>query len=264
MKKTVVLLMIITVFSKILGFLRDVFLSFFYGASNMSDIFLISIMIPTVIFALVGNAITTGFIPMYTRIEAEEGSSSSKIFTKQVTNGVLLVGSIVIGIGMAFTEPLVKIFASGFRGETLETAIIFTRISLIGIYFHGMVFILTAYLQLKNVFIIPALIGFPANIVLMITIYISSFVNVYLLAIGSVLSVFLQFLLLLVFALKKGFRFQVGLHLRNGNLQKLMIITFPAMIGSGIDQVNVLVDRTMASWISVGGISALNYAETLN
>ena len=264
MKKTVVLLMVITIFSKVLGFLRDVFLSYFYGATSISDVFLVSIMIPTVIFALIGNAITTGFIPMYTRIENEGGSRAAKIFTGQVTNGVFLLGSIVVGFGLIFTEPIVKIFASGFRGETLETAIIFTRISLISIYFHGMIFILSAYLQVKNIFLVPNLIGFPANIAIIVFVYVSAVFNVYLLAIGAVLSVFLQFFLLFIFALKHGFRFQRGLKFRNGYLQKLMIITFPAAIGTGIAQVNLMVDRTMASWISEGGISALNYADTLN
>ncbi len=264
MKKTVFLLMIITVVSKILGFLRDVFLSYFYGATSISDVFLISIMIPTVIFALIGNAISTGFIPMFTRIENKGGDSAANIFTGQVTNGVLLIGSIVIAIGLLFTEPIVKIFASGFHGETLETAVIFTRISLISIYFHGMIFILSAYLQVKNIFLIPNLIGIPANIAIIVFVYVSSVYHVYLLAIGAVLSVFLQFLLLIIFAIKHGFRFQRGLKLRNGYLQKLLIITFPAAIGAGIAQVNLMIDRTMASWISEGGISALNYADTLN
>lgn len=36
------------------------------------------------------------------------------------------------------------------------------------------------------------------------------------------------------------------------------------MIGVSVNQINVLVDRTLASSIAVGGISALNYASRLN
>ena len=46
MKQTAIILMIITVGSKILGFAREIVLSYFYGASNISDAYLISQTIP--------------------------------------------------------------------------------------------------------------------------------------------------------------------------------------------------------------------------
>ena len=41
-------------------------------------------------------------------------------------------------------------------------------------------------------------------------------------------------------------------------------LALPAIIGTSVNQINVLVDRTLASGIAVGGISALNYANSLN
>ena len=65
MKKTALLLMIITVLSKLVGFARDLTLSYFYGASSITDAYLISITIPSVIFGFIGIGIATGYIPMY-------------------------------------------------------------------------------------------------------------------------------------------------------------------------------------------------------
>jgi len=48
MKKTALLLMIITILSKIMGFARDITLSYFYGASSITDAYLISITIPNI------------------------------------------------------------------------------------------------------------------------------------------------------------------------------------------------------------------------
>lgn len=62
MKKTAILLMILTILSKILGFGRDVTLSYFYGASSISDAYLISLTIPLVIFSFIGIGISTGYI----------------------------------------------------------------------------------------------------------------------------------------------------------------------------------------------------------
>lgn len=62
MKTIAILLMIITIISKVLGFGREITLSYFYGASNISDAYLISLTIPLVIFSFIGIGISTGYI----------------------------------------------------------------------------------------------------------------------------------------------------------------------------------------------------------
>ncbi|WDC84192.1 hypothetical protein PL321_18410 [Caloramator sp. mosi_1] len=66
--------MIITVLSKILGFAREVTLSYFYGANNITDAYLISLTIPSVIFAFLGVALGTGFIPIFNEIKVKKMS----------------------------------------------------------------------------------------------------------------------------------------------------------------------------------------------
>ena len=48
------------------------------------------------------------------------------------------------------------------------------------------------------------------------------------------------------------------------NLRAMLYIALPVIVGSAADQINVLVDRTLASGIALGGISALNYAYRLS
>src|SRR5690606_12151384 len=47
-------------------------------------------------------------------------------------------------------------------------------------------------------------------------------------------------------------------------IKNMLFLAIPVIIGSSVNQINKLVDRTLASQISIGGISALNYANTLN
>jgi putative peptidoglycan lipid II flippase len=72
MKKTALVIMIITVISKLLGFGREILLSYFYGASGITDAYLVSLTIPGVIFSLIGVGIGTGFIPMFSRIRQQQ------------------------------------------------------------------------------------------------------------------------------------------------------------------------------------------------
>lgn len=65
MKKTALLILFLTLGSKIVGFFRDVILSYAYGTSTISDAYLIAYTIPGVIFGFIGTGIATSYIPMY-------------------------------------------------------------------------------------------------------------------------------------------------------------------------------------------------------
>jgi len=265
MKKTALVIMIITIFSKFLGFVREVSLSYFFGANNVTDAYLISLTIPGVLFAFVGTALSTGYIPMFSHIKIKEGEEQVIKFTNNIVNILIVLCTIVVVITILFTTPIVKLFATGFSGETLNLAVKFTRISIFGIYFSGLVYIFTSYLQIKNNFVIPASIGFPMNIIIIFSMFVTSKThNMYLLSIGSVAASLAQLLFILPFVFKKGYKFYFIFNVEDKYLRNLLTIAFPAIIGASVDQLNVLVDRTIASTVAEGGISALNYAAKLS
>lgn len=264
MKKTVLILIILTIVSKILGFGRDIILSYFYGTSNISDIYIISLTIPVVLFAVIGKGIYAAFVPLYSRIIHHEGKIKAEYFMNNIVNLVLVCCSLMFFVGIIFTESIVKLFASGFKGETLEMTMNFTRITLVGLFFSGLIYVFSAYLSIKKVFIAPIMIGIPANIIVIGTIFLSSSASVYLMSAGSLIAVISQCLLLFYFSYKYHYRYKLKLDFRDKNLRNMVSIALPAMIGTSVSQINLLIDRTLASQIAVGGITALSYADNLN
>jgi putative peptidoglycan lipid II flippase len=264
MKKTALILMIITIVSKIFGFARDITLAYFYGTSNISDAYLISTTIPLVIFSFIGTGINTGYIPMYSKIQNIRGTKEANRFTSNLVNFLMVICTIIFILGFLFTNQIVKVFASGFQGDTLALTVKFTRISLFGMFFMGLIYIFNGFLQLKENYIIPALVGFPLNIFIIASIFLSSKTNVVVLSIGSVIAAASQLILVLPFAYKKGYRYKFILDIKDEHIKNMVYIALPVIIGVSVNQINTLVDRTIASQISVGGISALNYANRLN
>lgn len=264
MKKTVIILMLITVFSKLVGFSRDVVLASFYGASNISDAYLISLTIPIVIFSMVGIGISTAYIPMFSSIEKNEGSKKAIDYTSNLINFILLICTVIIVLSYFNLEFIVRLFASGFSVSTFQLTIQFTKITLFGIYFSSVIYILQGYLQIRSKFIIPALIGLPMNIVFLLSIVISKSTSLSVLSIGSVVATASQLFLLIPLALKSGYTYKPLLNIKDRNLKEMGMIALPVMLGVSVNEINVLVDRTLASQISVGGISALTYANRLN
>ena len=264
MKKAALAVMIITIFSKFLGFVREIVLSYVYGASAVTDAYLVSRTIPTVIFSFISAGIGTGFIPLYSRILRDRGQAQADKYTNNLSNALLLMASIVVVIVILFTQSIVRLFASGFSGDTLTLAIAFTRISVSGVYFTALLNIFTGYLRIHENYVVPALIGLPMNFTVIISLIASTKTNIYVMAIGSVIATASQLVFLIPFMRNKGYKYQPILDLKDENLKKMVLIALPVIMGTAVNEINVLVDRNIASGIAVGGISALNYANRLN
>lgn len=85
-----------------------------------------------------------------------------------------------------------------------------------------------------------------------------------MLPIGSVLAVISQFIMLLPFIYKKGYRHRWLLDIKDKYIKDMAYMVLPVIVGVSVDKMNLLIDRTLASRIAVGGISSLNYAGKLN
>jgi putative peptidoglycan lipid II flippase len=264
MKKIALLIMVLTILSKIFGFAREITLSYLYGASNISDAYIISTTIPRVIFGFVTVGIVAGFIPIYSKVFEKKGGKEANAFTNNLINTLFAIITVIIIIALLFTDRIVRVFASGFDDETFKIAVDFTQISLFALYFAALVSIFTGYLQIKNNYIIPPLIGLPFNIIIIISLFISTKINILALPLGFVIAIASQFFFMIYPIRKTGYNYKKIFNIKDKYLINMAFISFPIILGISVNQINILVDRTIASQIAIGGISALNYASTLN
>ncbi|RDY25998.1 murein biosynthesis integral membrane protein MurJ, partial [Romboutsia weinsteinii] len=177
--KTTFYLMIVTSIAKVLGMGRELVLSSVYGTGLYTEAYLTSMNIPNVIFAAVGTAIVTTFIPMYQEISSNQGEDRALKFLNNVLNIVLLVCVVIAILGMMFSKGLVKIFAIGFEGERFLLTVKFTRILIFGIIFISISSVMSAFLQIKNKFVAVGFGSVPYNIVIIVSIYLSTVLGPY-------------------------------------------------------------------------------------
>lgn len=258
-------LMVVTMLSKVLGFGREIILGYFYGTSAYSDVYIVSMNIPLVLFASIGGALATTFIPLYQEVLNERGEERALKFSNNIMSIVIIL-SVLLGIlGYIFAEPLVKLFAMHYTGEKLILAVKFVRIMIGGVVFIGLSNLMTSYLQIQGNFTIPGMIGLPNNIVVIISIILSAVTgNIYILAIGTLIGLATQFLFQVPFAIKRGYRFKAIIDLKDEYLKKMLWLVIPVFIGVAVNQVNTMVDRSLASGLGDGVITALNNANRLN
>ena len=263
--KSTIILMLVTILAKVLGFGRELVLASVYGASMYSDAYITAMNIPIVIFATIGMTLATVLIPMYFEVENDLGKKEALRFINNVTNIVVII-CILLGIlGLVFTEEIVKIFAVGFKGETYKVAVEFTRITIVGIVFTGLTYLMTAYLQIKNNFTVPGIISVPKNIIIIISMILSvKYVNPYIMIWGTLLGMASEFLIQIPFAVKEGYKYEIYINFKDKYIKKMAWLIMPVLIGVAVNQINTMVDRTLASTLAEGSVSALNYANKLN
>lgn len=265
MKKIVIIFTIISIFAKIIAFGRELVLSYFFGAGEISDVFLLSMTLPVTIFGFISAGVTSGYIPIYQRARSEEGEEAALSFTNNVITLLMVLCTIIIMVYFMIPKQLLGAFASGFNESTLELARQFTNFSIWATALTAIVTVLSGYLQINDKIKITALISVPLNTGVIITIFLSAGLgNIFILPVGFLISSLAQVVFLCFFSVRNRFKYFIILD-RNNKYLKAFISSLTMLILSGsLLQVNVLIDRTLATRVLVGGLSILEYGNRIN
>lgn len=262
--KSTIGLMIVTLLSKVLGFGRELTLTSVYGPGVVSDAFITSMNIPVVVFATIGTALSTTFIPLYYEVKNKKQEDSALRFTNNVFNMVIILSIILSLLGFVFSEQITKVFAMEFTGEKLALSTRFTKIMIFSMVFIGLSNIMSCWLQIKGNFVVPGMISIPYNIIIIISIILGSKLNVNILAYGVLIASVSQFIFQLPYAIKNEYKYKLVTDLKDEYIKKMLFLIAPVFIGVGVNQINAVVDRSLASTLGDGIITILNSANKLN
>ncbi len=263
--KSALLLIIFTMGSKVLGFLREMLIANKFGSGMKTDTFFIALSAATLIGEFLRSSVSTTFIPVISEIEAKEGRQGKIKHTNNLINVILLISLILVILATVGTPLIIRIMASGFKGEQFNLAVKLTRIGLPIIIINGLIGVLLGYLQSEEKFNTTAVIGFPVNFVyIFYLLFLSSRFGIVGLMAASVIAYFSQVLIQVPELRKGGFRYKAIFDLKDKYIKKILYLSLPVILGSTINDINVIIDKTLASGLVDGSISALNYANRLN
>ena len=260
MGNTAFLLVLISSLSKVIGFAREMVISYFYGTSAIKDAYVIAATIPNLLSGFVATAMTVGFIPIYNRVKKERGEEASVAFTSNVGNLAFLIITVFVGLVLIFTEPVVKVFASGFSGGTLDTAVYFTRIMIFSVYSLSLFNLYQGYLNANGSFIVPAFAPFIANVVVILFIVLSGLIDYRLLPFGFMIGYALQFIGIFPDLKKHGYHHSRKIDIHDSHARDLVFFATPMIISLLFQDLGNIIDKNIASLVIIGGISALEYA----
>jgi len=261
--QTAVLMAIMTLASKLLGFVREMVMAGFFGTSYIVDAYVMAQTIPTILFAGIFGAIATAYMPLLSERIEKSGGKAANVFTSQVLNILLVISIASAIIGFLFSDQFVSILASGFTGETARLTSIFLKVTFLYTICSSTSGILDSYLQYKNCFLPQILVGYTQNIIVIGCIAISALTSHYFLTVGLLIAYIVRFILFWVLAKKKELEYTFSVRF-GGAVKTIISMALPVFIGSSIQQINTFVDKTLASGLKEGSVAALNYANLLN
>lgn len=252
-----------TILSKLLGFGREVALAAVFGASAVTDAYLVALVIPAVFFGIVGSAITTVGIPVFSEYihQPEKRRELAGIIWASF-HALLIILAAIACLGLPLAPWLVKMLAPGFSSAQASLTVGLVRIMLPMVVLMGLVGWAQGVLNAYQHFTLPALMGIPYNLIMIGGIFLAGvFGGISGVAWATVLATMSQFLIQVPALSRHGVRYRRVLDWRHPVLRKMLLLAGPIMIGMGANQLNVIVDRMLASGLAEGSISALSYAQ---
>ena len=258
-----------TLLSRILGYIRDAAIAWFFGAGLSTDAFIAAFRIPNLFRRLFGEgSLSNVFVPVFTDYITREGQSEAFNLARSalwLLSAVLVVISL---FGILLSPLIVHIIAPGFSdtASKLPLTVTLTRIMFPYIFFICLVALCMGILNVLGHFAAPALAPVLLNLAMIgAVLFISPHLNrpVLGLAIGVVCGGVMQLGLQVPFLIRYGIKFWQKTTFFHPGLKKIGKMLAPVIIGGAAYQLNILVSTLLASFLKEGSVSYLYFADRL-
>jgi len=259
------LLMGAVMLSRVIGYAREAYIAFAFGAGSKTDAYVAAFTLPDFLnYIVAGGAASITFISIYTRFLAEKrDADAQKTFSIIITvmTTVMIVGTIVTEI---FTPQFVRWFVKDFKPDQIELCVHLTRILLPAQIFFYVGGVVSAVLLSHRLFLIPAFGPLIYNVFIILGGVVGGrHLGIASLAYGALLgSVAGPFLASVIGAARIGTGYRVSFEVTNPAFREWVKLSIPLMLGVSLVTADDWILRHYASSV-VGGISRLNYAKRL-
>lgn len=255
-----VLLTVLSVIVAAMSCLKEMVFANLFGVSNIADAYTVAMTLPEVLFAVVWTAMNTILIPMYqNKIQNEDSKDANRFISVFFTTIILFCIGFVV-FSELITDFWIYLFAPGFDNETHNLAVTIARWIFPMLIFEGVERVCIGVLQTHKRFILTKMLSLIRNIsiVIFLILFASNF-GVFAAVIGIISGVFLEALISFVGS-RSVEKLQFIIDFRDSSLRKAGKLAIPIIIGTGVGELNVLIDKVVASYLETGSMIALSYA----
>ncbi len=263
------LMSVATFISRILGYVKDMILAGYFGATGMADTFFVAFRIPNLLREVFAEgSMSSAFIPVLTEYRTKHGEGEAKRLVRITFTFLLIFVGILCLVGVVISPVIVTVVAPGFfhMPEKFTSTVLLTRVMFPFLLFISLAALAMGALNTKRVFFIPSLAPAVLNVTIIVMVFTLAGRTdppILAVAVGVALGGFVQFAFQLPSFFRNGYSLRPDLHFGHPGLKRMSVLMLPATLGMAVAQINIFVSTILASYLPEGSITYLYYSMRL-
>ncbi|QJC34998.1 murein biosynthesis integral membrane protein MurJ [Enterobacteriaceae endosymbiont of Donacia piscatrix] len=267
--KSLTTVSIITLFSRLLGFIRDSLIAKIFGAGMYSDSFFIAFKLPNLLRRIFAEgAFSQAFTPILAEYKNKKSNKETKNFIASTLGILIIILSIIVILGILFSSFIISIIAPGFVNTDFKLK--FTskilKMTFPYILLISLSSLASSILNIWKNFFVPAITPILLNVSMILLIIIfpnllepSILILAWAVLIGGILQIFYQLIYLkkinmLIFPSFKNF---------DKGVSRVLKKMCAAIIGVAATQISLLINSAFSSFLITGSITWIYYSDRL-
>src|SRR6202047_2323263 len=253
-----------TLLSRLTGFMRDIMLAAIIGAGPVADAFFVAFRLPNHFRAIFAEgAFNAAFIPAYARVRTQGGPEAASLFGDRIFTLLLASQIVLLALALIFTPQAIEVLAPGFSREPQQfaLAVSLTRITFPYLLLITLVTLWGGVLNALHRFAAAAAAPILLNVAMMATLTLAFWFPGagYAAAWGVLISGVQQAVLVGGDSLYAGVITWFRAPHWDKDVRRFFKALLPATLGSAGTQLALFAGTIIASFLSAGGISAVDF-----
>ncbi len=259
----------LTFLSRLSGYARDMVQSHVFGASGLTDAFVVAYRIPNFLRRIFAEgAFAQAFVPVFSAARERGDPVALKHLLDRVAGSLCAVVLVVTAIGVLCAPWLVHLFAPGYADDPVRQTAAgdMLRITFPYLFFISMVALAGGVLNSFHRFAVPALTPILHNLaVIAAALWLAPLleVPVHALAWGVFAAGAIQLLVQVPALARLGLLPRPRLGFSDPGVRRVLSLMGPAVLSASVSQVNLLVGTAFASLLVAGSQTWLYLADRL-
>ncbi len=264
-RSATVLLVGAVALSRVIGYLREAYIAWAFGAGARTDAYVAAFTLPDYVnYLLAGGTASITFIAIFTRYTSEgREEEARRTFSIVITvmSALLLV---MIAVGEVFTPQFTHLLFKGFNPGQVRLCAYMTRILLPGQIFFVIGGVVSAVLLSRRMFLVPALAPLIYNLgIILGGVLLGRRYGIDSLVYGALAGAFVgPFLINAIGARRTGIGYRPSFRFSHPGFREWLWLSIPLMLGVSLVAADDSIKRYFAS-TGAGDITRLNYAKRL-
>jgi putative peptidoglycan lipid II flippase len=259
----------LTLLSRVTGLLRDMVYSRMFGAGVLMDAFLVAFKIPNFMRRLFAEgAFSQAFVPVVSEYKVQRSHDEVRELVDGAMGTMAWFMAVVTIVGIIAAPLFVLLFAPGFHADAgkFDLTVDMLRWTFPYLLFISLASLAAGVLNSYKRFSVPALMSTLMNLVMIV--FAAWLAPRFerpgvVLAIGVFVAGVVQLAFQLPSLIRMGLLRRPRWRWDHAGVKKISQLMLPAIFGSSVSQVALLLDTLIASFLVTGSISWLYYADRL-